>query len=60
MLHGSDPRLLLDTQELAVARDRERELKQDISRLHVDLELIPNFQSLNYVKFFRIAICKIS
>ena len=24
------------------------------------LELIPNFQSLNYVKFFRIAICKIS
>jgi len=33
-----DARLLLDTQELSVARDRERELKQDILRLQTDLD----------------------
>ncbi len=33
-----DARLLLDTQELSVARERERELKQDISRIQTDLE----------------------
>ena len=33
-----DARLLLDTQELAVARERERELKQDIIRIQTDLE----------------------
>jgi hypothetical protein len=33
-----DARLLLDTQELSVARERERELKQDIIRIQADLE----------------------
>jgi hypothetical protein len=33
-----DARLLLDTQELSVARDRERELRQDILRLQTDLD----------------------
>ena len=33
-----DARLLLDTQELSVARERERELKQEISRIQADLE----------------------
>ena len=33
-----DARLLLDTQELSVSRERERELKQEISRLHSDLD----------------------
>ena len=33
-----DARLLLDTQELSVARERERELKQDIIRIQTDLE----------------------
>ena len=33
-----DARLLLDTHELSVARERERDLKVEISRIHADLE----------------------
>ena len=35
---GRDARLILDTQELAASRDRERQLRQDIVKVQTDLD----------------------
>ena len=35
---GRDARLILDTQELAASREKERTLRQDIVKLQTDLD----------------------
>ena len=38
MREGRDARLILDTQELASSRERERQLRQDMVKLQTDLD----------------------